>query len=431
MKVLTKWLAAGAAIAAMGGLAYVAMTPAKAADKGGLDHGMADLEERVAELEATTARKGNRRVSVTISGVVHKGILYHNHDGLPGDGKMSIYDGSMDPSRVRVSGEAKMRSDWAAGFVIEIAYAGDSARGLDTGKALLSLGAPDSTNEFQIGERGTVTRHSFVYVTSPAGKVSIGQQSMSTDGIIEVSLANTQVAGKPLSTMPLNVGGAMAGLAVAYDGYRANALRYDTPTIGGFTGSASWTDTDSWDAALRWAGEAGGFRMAFGVGYRDQSSRTLVQVLNILDALTFDIDGSHKATSASGSIKHMGSGLFATAYYSRVKYEMTGELAILPPLFSVSFPLGSETMTGYGGQLGVERNWFGVGATTLFVEWQKMAGDTAMADLTSYGLGMVQSFDSLGLDLYLAARRYEPSTTGICVICTDTDVVTGGARIRF
>src|SRR5688500_11445963 len=30
----------------------------------------ADLEERVAELEATTARKGNRKVSLTISGQV-------------------------------------------------------------------------------------------------------------------------------------------------------------------------------------------------------------------------------------------------------------------------------------------------------------------------------------------------------------------------
>ena len=41
---------------------------ARAADLGG--DCCADLEERVAELEATTARKGNRRVSLTISGQV-------------------------------------------------------------------------------------------------------------------------------------------------------------------------------------------------------------------------------------------------------------------------------------------------------------------------------------------------------------------------
>ena len=43
---------------------------AKAADLGG--NCCADLEERVAELEATTARKGNRKVSLTVSGWVNE-----------------------------------------------------------------------------------------------------------------------------------------------------------------------------------------------------------------------------------------------------------------------------------------------------------------------------------------------------------------------
>ena len=40
--------------------------PAKAADLGG--DCCSDLEDRVAELEATTARKGNKKVSVTLYG---------------------------------------------------------------------------------------------------------------------------------------------------------------------------------------------------------------------------------------------------------------------------------------------------------------------------------------------------------------------------
>ena len=59
----------------------VAMPSAKAADLGG--DCCADLEERVAELEATTARKGNRRMSLTVSGQVTRSILYWNDgDGL-------------------------------------------------------------------------------------------------------------------------------------------------------------------------------------------------------------------------------------------------------------------------------------------------------------------------------------------------------------
>ena len=46
---------------------------AKAADLGG--DCCADLEERVAELEATTARKGNRKVSLTVSGWVNEAIF--------------------------------------------------------------------------------------------------------------------------------------------------------------------------------------------------------------------------------------------------------------------------------------------------------------------------------------------------------------------
>ena len=55
----------------MGGLSAGS---ASAADLGG--NCCADLEERIAELEATTARKGNRKVSLTISGWVGEQVMY-------------------------------------------------------------------------------------------------------------------------------------------------------------------------------------------------------------------------------------------------------------------------------------------------------------------------------------------------------------------
>ncbi len=59
--------------------AGVLSTSAYAADLGG--DCCADLEERVAELEATTARKGNRKVSLTISGQVNKMITHWSASG--------------------------------------------------------------------------------------------------------------------------------------------------------------------------------------------------------------------------------------------------------------------------------------------------------------------------------------------------------------
>ena len=55
---------------------YAMSTPVKAADLGG--DCCADLEERVAELEATTVRKGNKKVSVTISGWVVKTMNWYD-----------------------------------------------------------------------------------------------------------------------------------------------------------------------------------------------------------------------------------------------------------------------------------------------------------------------------------------------------------------
>jgi hypothetical protein len=51
-------------VAAGAALLIGAHVPAKAADLGG--DCCSDLEDRVAELEATTVRKGNKKVSVTL-----------------------------------------------------------------------------------------------------------------------------------------------------------------------------------------------------------------------------------------------------------------------------------------------------------------------------------------------------------------------------
>jgi len=404
-----------------------------AADLGG--NCCADLEERVAELEATVARKGNRKVSLTISGVVHKGILSHDNDDLPGANKLSIYDGTQDPSRFRFAGEGRIGKDTRAGFVIEIAIANPSARGIDAGNAVIAIpDSPDGKNEVAFGEVGTTTRHSYVYLDTVLGTVSVGHTSMATDGIIELSTANTNLAVRPLSLMPLNFGGAVPFLNLPYDGGRANVVRYDTPILGGFTASVTWSDTDTWDAALRYAAEFGEFRFAAGIGYRDQKPQTLANVLNVLNILTLDVTGSHKALSGSASLMHTKTGLFATGFYSRLDYDLTGVISLNVPLIggSVSASLGSERVTGYGGQAGIQRNWTGWGATTLFAEWQKMEQLTG-DDLKVIGAGAIQSIDGLALDVYGTVRRLDVGTpTPLCLgVCSDTTLFMLGTKISF
>src|SRR5919106_6238857 len=89
---------------------------ASAADLGG--NCCADLEERVAELEATTARKGNRRVSLTITGQVNKAILLWDdgHDSAAFFG----LDNTNTSSRFSFLGDARISPKWKAGFEIMI-----------------------------------------------------------------------------------------------------------------------------------------------------------------------------------------------------------------------------------------------------------------------------------------------------------------------
>src|SRR6516225_6593547 len=100
--------------------------PAKAADLGG--DCCSDLEERVAELEATTVRKGNRKVSLELSGQVDKALMAWN------DGKQSdayIVDNNYSSTRIRMKGTADAGPGLKAGFYMEYEFRDSSSNLMD------------------------------------------------------------------------------------------------------------------------------------------------------------------------------------------------------------------------------------------------------------------------------------------------------------
>src|SRR3954469_419902 len=84
--------------------------PAKAADLGG--DCCADLEERVAELEATTVRKGNKKVSITLYGKMNRAVMWWD-DGA--ESNTYSVDNSYESSRFGMKGSAKITGDWSGG----------------------------------------------------------------------------------------------------------------------------------------------------------------------------------------------------------------------------------------------------------------------------------------------------------------------------
>jgi Gram-negative porin len=143
---------------------------AKAADLGG--DCCADLEERVAELEATTARKGNRKVSLTVSGWVNEQVLYWN-DGT--ENNVYVGNNDMERSRFRFVGEAKIDKDWSAGYVIELgvrdtkssSYSQNDYEGGAVGTTVGILDVRKSAwllksktyGKFEVGREGSATYH--------------------------------------------------------------------------------------------------------------------------------------------------------------------------------------------------------------------------------------------------------------------------------
>ena len=91
---------------------------------------------------------------------------------------------------------------------------------------------------------------------------------------------------------------------------RANAVSYTSPTVGGFSVQAAWGENDVWDAALRYAGEFSGFRVAAGVGYINNASG----LNEVVPEFTAGVDGPAQ-WKGSASILHVGTGLFVNGAY--------------------------------------------------------------------------------------------------------------------
>ena len=393
------------ATAAVGMMASGAM----AADLGG--NCCADLEERVAELEATTARKGNRKVSLTVYGQVNKAIMWHNSDEDDSyrEGELTVYDNQAGTSRFGFRGSAKIRPDLEVGYQIEV--------GVNENK---NTNTNNANSAFNI-------RHNFVYFDdSRLGRVSVGQTSQVTDGLFAINLGNTMLT--QLGTdQDGYLGAAFENtFGDVYDGARRQGVYYRSPTVAGFvlgtgyshaTRSGTVTDsTDFWEIALRYAGEFNGVRIAAGIGYRNE---------DLVDGTENDV------WLGSASTMHVPTGLFISAGYG-----------------DIDSNVATVSQQGWWLIAGIQRNFFGPGATTFYGEYgdvsfkQETFGATRSSDKADgnyWGLGIVQTIDAAAMDLYLQYRKYSldggefwgPEEELVTVDSSDASVIKAGAIIRF
>ena len=277
----------------LGGVALKA-TPAKAADLGG--DCCADLEERVAELEATTVRKGNKKVSVTLSGWVVKSMNFwddgHNDHFVVGDKDYDL------GSRFAITGSASIAPGWSGGFNVTVntqaTTFGTVSNQLDLTGALTGADdIVDTLTGFGNNYGAIATLYSFIYIKSDRwGTLNWGHLSPASDNpavladisgtVIETNAVwfegpfflraqgPRQFGKRPISGVAwgdfLRCQGLGAGLGTDCLGVAQPAVRYDSPTWGGFrfetsygknrcqsrsvTTAATSPESNFWDAAV-------------------------------------------------------------------------------------------------------------------------------------------------------------------------------------
>jgi predicted porin len=429
-----------ATVAVVAGLAVG--EPARAADLGG--DCCADLEERIAELEATTARKGNRKVSLTISGYIAQEITWWD-DG----GESNVYLHGLGPTQatnVRFGGQAQISPGWKAGFLIRIQNLSDDPFGRIAGQGL-------DQNNPNI-DRGLNTQMAYWYIQNKdLGKVSVGRMAhagksaaMGTDQSgTQIIDSYTLLDGFPQFIIrtdgDLAPGGLTWGqLAFCYaqssplggdcNGIVLNGVRYDTPTVAGFTASASWGEDDFWEVALRYSSEFSGFKLALGAGYSEFT------IENVTGPLPPDSHKDSKFFQAGGYLQHVDSGLFVHAAYGHEDNSDTtiGAAALTPP----------DSHHWYV-KAGIRRAWTSLGATIIYgdyAEYIDQVGPGALglgvesSTFRRSGATIAQEIDAAAMTIYLKYDHYEAEVGGINIDddltgLEDADFVSLGALINF
>jgi predicted porin len=401
--------------------ALLIATQVKAADLGG--NCCSDLEERIAELEATAARKGNRKMSLQIYGQVSESLQYFS---VPGFTHLQVQsNGNRDQeTMVGFAGQAKIDPHNLAGFVLEIDV------GLDVNGIPSPFAGGNDTN-------GLGTRQAFVYWKNDTlGGVGLGLQKGATYGVTDVTgqiegdLASTNIAHTKISLRPLVGSGFASFIADPWNGVINDSVKYSSPVWAGFSLSASWGDainahggslTDAaqgsiWDVALRFNKDIGEFRTQAAIGYRDGTAIQNLPAGFFGGGLAIQ---DVKVFSGSAGVQHAPTGLFVNGSYGNMD---------LTSLFVGS---GANSITAYELQVGDEMRLTNLGHTTVFAEWGQY--DLSHVFGTSdkpqvYGVGVVQAIDPAAMSLFLSWQRWSNETV---IVNGNVDVIQGGAKIQF
>lgn len=391
----------------LGGYALSA-SPASAQGYGG--NCCADLEERVAELEASTVQKGNKKVSVTISGWVIETMNWWD-DGAISDTWVGTKDADLG-SRFAITGSASIAPGWSGGYNLTVTTAGGWAGEALTGN-VYGMGSSqfngDSTLLSSIN-----TLYSYMYIKSDDyGTINLGYLSPASDNAaVLADISGTVIEsnavwfeGGGYVMRPTGAASGLNGLSptglawgsflncslvggIGGDCYGApmSGVRYDSPTWGGFRFEASYSDDlggvgplprevpEVWDLAVFYNGDWGDFKISGAYSYTNANGNL------------YSVNGSASTQihQVGATVMHAPSGIGVYGYYNYE--EIDGSYThVFAPAAAASLNADGTTNPASAAVLGtaqglpswdswylkpfIKRSWNPLGATVLYGEY--------------------------------------------------------------
>ncbi|MEX2166902.1 MAG: hypothetical protein WD852_07760 [Methyloceanibacter sp.] len=456
--------------------------PALAADFGG--DCCADLEERVAELEATTVRKGNKKVSVTLSGWVVKTMNYWDDGDID---HFVVGDKDADlSSRFAITGSATIAPGWSGGYNLTVVSDGD----------IFGIGS-NQEQDLTGGGVDIRTLYSYIYIKSDnLGTLNWGTLSPASDNpavladisgtVIEsngvffegpgfflrpkgaIAGGDAGLAGTAWGAF-LFCQGLGAGIGVDCFGGPQSAVRYDSPTWGGFRFETSYgenqglagvlgdgfsaEDQDFWDIAVFYNNDWGNFKVSAAYAY------TWIETaaVSVFNPGPFG-QGNSDLHQVGATVMHTPSGL---GIYGMYQHESTGGRTT--DFSNFNFNTLTFGTTGFPDTDAwylkpfIKRTWNPAGATVFYGEYGQyndmfggLAGNSLCgsmglpgtnigafcggggffdfrtvtvtgSEVERWGLGVVQEIDSAAMHVF---ARWQHQDISVNFIGTNTNVLT-------
>lgn len=340
-------------------------------------------------------KSGSDRVQAKLYGQVNRGILAVD-DGT--NTKVLLVDNDNSSTRLGFTGDAQVTDDLSLGAKVEVQFESNSTADVD------------QENE-DVSPNNFTKRHLDLFFKSKAaGKLSLGQGDTATNGTSEMDLSGTSVIGYSgvgdmaggINFVSPGTGGTLSGIRISdvmtnMDGLsRRDRIRYDTPSLVGFTLSGSVIEDQRQDLAVRYSGQMSGLKIAAAVGYAHQ-------------------DRSATENQYNGSFSMLlNNGLSATFAAGMRDIATTGR----------------EEPYFFYGKLGYKLQVCPLGPTNLAADYGYYEHiDQNNDEAQTFGLFAVQNLSNYGTEVYLGYRWHDLDRPG-----TDFDSINAvmiGSRIKF